>query len=389
MNGSFARMVRSTTVLDTRETRGFQDVLLSLSLEDIEGLSAVKTMLPMGYRLRFFVGMAHIKPLESNRISVSFSQVEIKADITNSYVFSTQTSTDFTFIRDVSVQLREVKHDGSSNTTKFATITVIVPESLSSADAVNIIPPTSLMVGVGFTKELSLMTRVYPCTQTYTGPKKSAIDTLLTAQSRCALQDPLCSAQGPVSVGPGGSIQFTFPLEDSAWTPAMLDNTNQFVSSLYIDFMIAVFDAQGNKLLTTLQTTTPLRTTSIVSMCTELLAAGSVEEILSVDMFLGLVGEEALFGQSLVQNLDMTRPTSANSQNMQRDISSTASNVMTLLVKGDDELFTKPFAAEYTLAVEDIFTMHFLDNAKKDPVQTLIDTGAAFTSKKQLESAYR
>jgi len=167
VHGSFARMVRSTAVLDRRQTRGFQDVLLSLSLEDIEGLSAVKTMLPMGYRLRFFVGMAHIKPLESNRISVSFSQVEIKANITNSYVFSTQTSTDFTFIRDVSVQLREVKHDGSSNTTKFATITVIVPESLSSADAVNIIPPTSLMVGVGFTKELSLMTRVYPCTQTY------------------------------------------------------------------------------------------------------------------------------------------------------------------------------------------------------------------------------
>jgi len=151
-----------------------------------------------------------------------------------------------------------------------------------------------------------------------------------------------------VPVGPGGSIQFTFPLEDSAWTPEMLANTNQFVSSLYIDLMIAVFDKEGNKLMTTMQTTTPLRTTGIVSMCTELLASASVEEVLSVDMFLGLVGEEALFAESLVQNLDMTRPTSSNSQNLQRDISSTASNVMTLLVKGDKELFTKPFATEYT-----------------------------------------
>jgi len=229
-------------------------------------------MLPMGYRLRFFVGMAHIKPLESNRISVSFSQVEIKANITNSYVFSTQTSTDFTFIRDVSVQLREVKHDGSSNTTKFATHGGCrIHQGALAHDAC-----------------IPMHPNIQPLY--YSGLKKSAIDTLLTAQSRCALQDPLCSAQGPVPVGPGGSIQFTFPLEDSAWTPEMLANTNQFVSSLYIDFMIAVFDKEGNKLMTTMQTTTPLRTTGIVSMCTELLASASVEEVLSVDMFLFLVG---------------------------------------------------------------------------------------------------
>jgi len=376
-------------VLDTRQTRGFQDVLLSLALEDIEGLSAVKTPLPMGYRLRFFVGMAHIQPLKSNRIAVSFSQVEIKADITNAYVSSTHASTDFTFIRDVSVQLREVKHDGSSSTTKFATITVIVPESLTSTDAINIIPPTSLMVGVGFTKELALATRVYPCTQTYTGANKDAIDQLRTAQARCAPQEPLCAAQGPVPVGPGGSIQFTFPLENSVWTPEMLANTNQFISTLYIDFMIGVLDAQGNKMLTTLQTTTPLRTTSIASVCTELQQNIGIEDIVTMDMFLGLVAEETLFEQSLVQNLDMTRTATGLSQSMRRDISSVASNVVTLLVKGDDATFSQPSAQQYTLAVEDIITMHFLDNAKKDQVQTLIASGAAFTTEQQPDSAYR
>jgi len=389
VNGSFARMVRSTAELDLRETRGFQDVMLSLSLEDIEGLSAVKTPFVNGYSLRFFVGMAHIKPLASSRIAVSFSQVEIKADITNTYVFSTQTSTEFTFIRDVSVQLREIKHDGSTNTTKFATITVIVPETLSSTDAINIIPPTSLMVAVGFNKKESQPTRVYPCTETYSGDNKNRINDLLSSQSRCALQDPICSAQGPVLVCPGGSIQFTFPLEDSAWNDQMLDVNNNLMHSLYIDFLIGVFDQDGNKLLTTLQTTTPLKTTSIVRMCTELAASGSVEEIMSVDMFLGLVGDDALFNQSLVQNLDMTRPSSSNSQNMQRDISSAASNVVTLLVKGDNALFTQDFAAEYTLAVEDIFTMHFLENYKKDQVQDLIDRGLAFTNVKQPEGAYR
>jgi len=253
------------------------------------------------------------------------------------------------------------------------------------ADAINIIPPTSLLVGARFTKELALATRVYLCTQTYTGANKDAS----TAQARCAPQEPLCSAQGPVPISPGGSIQFTFPLEDSMWTPAMLANTNQFVSTLYIDFMIGVFDAQGNKLLTTLQTTTPLRTTSIASVCTELQEDIGIEDIVSMDMFLGLVAEEALFAESLVQNLDITRPTPGSTQKMQRNISSVASNVMTLLVKGNETMFSQPSAQQYTLAVEDIITMHFLDNAKKDQVQHLITTGAAFTTQKQLDSAYR
>jgi len=165
VHGNFSRMSRSTATLDTRETRGYQDVLLFLAQEDMETMGAVRTPLPMGHRLRFFVGMAHIKALRSDRLAVSFSQVEVVADITTSYTFTSQTSSDFTFIRDVAVQLREVKHDGSENTTKFATITVIVPETLTSLDTINIIPPTSLTIGVGITRTALRMQQVYPCTQ--------------------------------------------------------------------------------------------------------------------------------------------------------------------------------------------------------------------------------
>jgi len=89
-------------------------VLLFLALEDVQGLAALNTPLltatggAAGDRLRFFVGMAHLKPIRSsNRLVVSSSQVEINADITTSYQYTTQTSTDFTFIRDVRVQLSE------------------------------------------------------------------------------------------------------------------------------------------------------------------------------------------------------------------------------------------------------------------------------------------
>ena len=386
VNGSFARMVRSYAMIDPTPTRGYQDVLLFLALEDVQGLAALNTPLltatggAAGDRLRFFVGMAHLKPIRSsNRLVVSSSQVEINADITTSYQYTTQTSTDFTFIRDVRVQLSEVKLAGApegASTIKFATITIIVPDTLTQADAVNIIPPLSLKVGVGFNSDQISFTN-YPCVQTYSGANKDAIDAMLLAQKECALQDPICSAQGPVPIGPGGSIEFTFPLDDQVWNATQLDDDSlQLRESIFIDFMVSAVDANGKRLITNLQTSTVLKRSSILSRCTDQLVDASISEILTIDMFLGLVGDNASFSESLVQNLDVTRQITPT--NMRRDISSKASNVMTMLIKGDDSLFAQNFAQEYTLAVEDVITLHFLDKTKLASVQSMINLDTAF-----------
>jgi len=273
VNGTFARMPRSHAKLDPAPTRGYQDVMLLLALEDVQGVAALTTPLltssgdAAGDRLRFFVGMAHIKPVESsNRLVVSSSQVEINADITNTYQYTTQTSTDFTFVRDVSVQLSQVKLPGvGASSMKFATISLVVPASLTQADADNIIPHLSLKVGVGFTPN-SISSTAYPCVETYSGANKDAIDAALQAQQSCALQNPMCRAQGPVAVGPGGSIQFTFPLDNNVWDDALLDDdTQQLRSSIFIDFMVAAVDANGNQLITNLKTRTVLKRTSVLS----------------------------------------------------------------------------------------------------------------------------
>jgi len=394
VNGSFARMVRSYSRIDTTPTRGYQDILLFLALEDVQVLAAVNTKLvtPAGDawdRLRFFVGMAHIKTLRSDRLAVTSSQVEINADITTAYVYTTKTSTNFTFICDVSVQLREVRRPGAlanASTTKFATITIIVPETLTSTDAVNIIPPLALQVSVGYTSN-AVSDTVYPCTQTYTGATKNDIDTMLEAQQSCALQDPICRAQGPVPVGPGGSIQFTFPLAESTWTEAELAANMQLRKSLFIEFMVSATDKDGKQLITKLQTSTVLQRTSILSMCTDVAIVASIEEVLTVDVFLGLVGEDDQYEAALVQNLDVTRQ--AAPANMRRDISSKASNVMTMLIKGDAGMFDEPYAEDYTLAVEDIITLHFLSKDKLAIVQALIDSGDAFRQVRGLDTDLR
>ena len=93
-------------------------------------------------------------------------------------------------------------------------------------------------------------------------------------------------------------------------------------------------------------------------------------------MFLGLAGNESSFATSVVQSLDVTwRPVPPV---VERDISSAASNVMTMLVKGDASLFENEFAKEYTLAVEDMISLHFLNDEKRMLVEELIAKGLAF-----------
>jgi len=388
----FSRMSCSHSQLDPTRTRGYQDILLYLALKDVQNLPAVKTNLmsgtsSVGDRLRFFVSMTHIKTLCSNRLFVTASQVEIHADITSSYVHTTKTTTDFTFIRDVSVQLHQVKRPRvmGQNTlfAKFATITIIVPETLRSSDAIKMIPPLALHVRVGFTAD-TVASKVYPCTQTYYGNKKAALDSMLLAQGTCALQDPICSAQGPTPVSPGGSIQFTFPLEDSAWSEISLDADVSLRNLLFIDFMVGVADRSGKRFVTNLKTSTMIQRTSVRSMCMKPeLVQLSIEEILLVDIMLGLVGDETQYNSLLVQSLDVTK---RGPENLRRDISSTASNVMTVLVKGNPYMFDEEYALDYTLAVEHIITLHLLSTEKLNRVNVLMAEGKAFSQRKGLST---
>jgi len=49
VSGAFSRMTRSRADIDPSAARGYQDVLLSLSLEDVQQFAALKTPLFKGY----------------------------------------------------------------------------------------------------------------------------------------------------------------------------------------------------------------------------------------------------------------------------------------------------------------------------------------------------
>jgi hypothetical protein len=162
----------------------------------------------------------------------------------------------------------------------------------------------------------------------------------------------------------------------------MLDADDSMYQSIFVDFMVSVVDKSGKRLITNLKTSTVIKRTSVLSRCTDPeLLASSIAEILTVDLFLGLVGNKEEYNTSMVQSLDVTRRAS---ETLRRDISSTASNVMTVLVKGQTDMFEENYARDYSLAVEDIITLHFLSQDKFEQANTLINAGTAFTQARGL-----
>jgi len=151
---------------------------------------------------------------------------------------------------------------------------------------------------------------------------------------------------------------------------------------VYIDFMLRVADENGKKTMTSMQTQTALKRSNIAQHCTEERIAANIEDIIGIDIFLGLAGNESDFDASLVQSLDVTRQQAATV--LKRDISSKESNVMTVVVKGGQPLFSQQYAREYTLAVEDVVSLHFLNLDKKGEVEQLIAAGKAFTTENML-----
>jgi len=160
--GPFARMTRSHAALDPVATRGYRDVLLYLAEEDMRNLGGIESTIDGGYNLRFFVGMAHLRGLESSRLHASFSHVEVTADVTQAYVFSSSAQTDYTFIRDVNVNLIEVKRRGGGPALKFARVQLTVPVSVVASEATGIIPAASARAASGYSLG-STPSPVYPC----------------------------------------------------------------------------------------------------------------------------------------------------------------------------------------------------------------------------------
>jgi len=372
--GPLARMTRSTaTIDDSVTTHGYQDVLLFLAEEDMRAYGGISSMIEAGFRIEFFIGVAHLKGTSTTALSAAFSHVKVTAEITQTFVFTTTAATETTFLDDINVILVQVRAGGAGSAyLKFARVQITLPAALQApVNAADIVPVSSARATTGFSVDTA-DAPVYPCLS----GDLAALQSTLAGLQWCAFADPLCAPVGPATIGAGNQVHFIFPLPTGFWSEEQLDGPGLLNKFLFLDFMLSAVDAAGKIVYDRVQTRTEITRLSVAAQCeTEQITAG-VTDIMEIDLYLGLTPSDALFDDSLVQAVDIA--SSATPVNLVREQSSTASNVMTMLIKGAPETFAQAYASEYALEVEDMLTMHFIDTAKRATVQALIDAGQAF-----------
>ena len=320
---------------------------------------------------------------------VQFSQHEVLSDITNTHVFTTSASTDFTFVRDISVQLLQVRASATSYL-KFALVELTVPPGLSADAREGIIPAESLGASIGYTVSTAAAP-VYPCRDLYAGAGRTQIDAVLAGQSDCAPQHPVCAAGGPAAVGAGDKVSFMLPLDPQWWSEAELDNTAQALlhEHVFLDFMVAVQDAQGKRSLARMQTRTEVTRLSVASHCERVQLQNGIAGMLQIDVLLGLASTEATYTDSVIEYSDVASSGGSGASGtlaVARNVSSPASNTVTLVVTGDDALFTQEFALGYSLEIEDFSSVHVIDADKRTAVDALMAGGSAFAKYEDAQS---
>lgn len=350
VTGTFRGMARSTAALDPVATIGYQDILVFIAYEDILTLGGLETKIAGGSSLRFFVGMAHLRLTATTFLSASVSAHEVTSDITNTYTFSTAGTTQFTFIREVTTDLIEVINQTTAQTLKFVRVTVGVPADVTHDDLHGLLPHDGILARVGYTKDsAAALQTYYPCLNMYTGTPKAEIDALLAAQAYCAFQDEVCAPLGPAPVNRGGLVSFILPLQGDAWDKATAGQ-GLFPQKVFLDFVLAVKDAAGRRVLTNVETQTTITAEAINTMCSEARLESSIDDMFTIDMHLGLANSSSDMASSLVSAYDVTKD--GQPVNLQRDVSSRASNVLTMVLKGKDEVFSREYSRDYSIEVE-------------------------------------
>lgn len=369
VEGSLARMSRSTATLDTVNSHGYKDIILFLAEEDMRQFGGIQTNVEGGFRLEFFVGMMHTRTLSSDALSTSFSKFKVTSEITQTYIFTTTGETEFSFIEDINVNLLQVKHNDIY--LKFAKVQLTLPAGMTAPANGEYIPYASARASMGFSVE-SASSPVYPCLESALGDIRSVLDGL----GSCAFSDGLCTPLGPDAIGAGRQFYYLFPLPNTYWDDASLENAGLLLQSVFLDFIITGTDPDGKFIMDRVRTRTELSRVAISSLCDSQNIAASIDDIMDIDLFLGLAPTEDRFDSSLVKSLDITSTSGAI--NLRREESSKATNILTMVIKGSEDTFAESYAAEYALQLEDMFTVHFLDSVKRQSALQMLDAGLAF-----------
>lgn len=202
------------------------------------------------------------------------------------------------------------------------------------------------------------------------------------AREDCALNKPMCRNPTTAFISPS-YVEFFFPIGDNAINEMHINSVQRYY--LFISFDVSVTDSAGKVSSTKLSAQAPITQLSVSKSCESLKAEASMAAVTKIDLAIGFVTNDDDWSSSMRVFADVTQTDSQSSSVINAATVSDApvanslqSGLITLVVGGIQPLFSSPATSQYSIVMEELTSLHFLDNDRFQTVQSMLDTGEAY-----------
>jgi hypothetical protein len=344
---------------------------------------------PAGYQLQLFVGMAYYTLLDANAMSVAASQTTITLAISNSITFSFSGSQDYSFIKYVTLTVMQNKWmDGLiERKMQFVQMGFVLPVGTRQNMDTGLVPLTSVRFSIAKSMPDRMNSSLWtnPC---FSGYGRGMFDPVQgyrqlytsAAGQPCASDYNLC--MNPiVHILPTNLVNFYFPIGDRTISDDVLASIEQY--NIYVMFQLSVITSTGKAVATNVFARAPLHSDQIMMACESVTAEASLLSTTQVDIGIGFVGTQGAWNSSVVMYRDVTQ-TSKNANNF-LDVAGNytakafSMALITLVVKGSSSIFSRASASSFSIDIEQLSVIHFLDEIRFNTIAELIRTDDAYS----------
>ncbi len=202
------------------------------------------------------------------------------------------------------------------------------------------------------------------------------------AQQSCAARYAMCT--NPTATLTSNLVNFFFPIGDRTLTDAVFAAASTSSPyNIYVTFQLSVIDSSGRSQIMSLFATAPIRSNQVSRMCETVTASGSLLDSTSVDVAVGLVGTAQAWNSTMAVYTNVLQATRSQGSLLDTAHNLTAKSIpmgmVTLVIKGSPTIFSKAPAANYFIDIEQLATMHFLDDTAFATAISMIRAGTAYT----------
>lgn len=359
---------------------------------DLRDSLSMRTNIVGGYDMDFFLGMAYYTLLPAPAMATVASQTRVKASFTDTVAFATASKQEYTFLEYITVSLFDTKlitDIVNVQHPQSVRVGMVVPGGLQQNMRTGLVPLTSVRYAIATSLPDASDATAWknPCRSADSsglwdsvvgGNPNPLYDLYSAAASQtCSMQPDLCTNPIKAEIR-DRLIEFWFPLGDNTATNEMLNSAQAY--SIYIYFDLSVIDSTGSSVRTKLFAQSTLSELSMTMMCETLELAAELTDIMDVSMAVGIVGTAGEWDATMkvhenILSLD------TNLLDLSNNVASPTiqNGLITLVVDGQDASFTGALSTDYKLEIDDMVSLHFLDEASYDTAIDYFEDGTAWT----------